>query len=179
MEQFRQVNPKEKRDEEKTIGEVMVQKLNKAELDPSYDSVEMAVRKEKLMKIAEKVPEIAEHILKSFQEMLQEKGIDGGKLPLYLVGGRVREAPIKDNTDFDFVISAENSLAPWTKEPIISLKQRHEIGHKIYTEIEKVFENLGLTDVYEKGIFEIKGLGEKTSSKVEQGEDVMKICEVG
>lgn len=135
-------------------------------------------RREKLERIAKKLPEIADLLLEKFRDLVRMEGLDAGVLTLFVVGGRVRGTPIKDNTDFDVVISAENRLRPpFMKEPTITLEQRRAIGYAVYAEIENIFTLLGLNEDYEKGILEIKGFGERTAAEVQGEEDILKIAE--
>lgn len=156
---------------------ILIEKLEKSDIQEDFRGEAGAERKEKLKRIARRLPEIAELLLGKFRNLAKNEGLNADTLTLFVVGGRVRGTPIKDNTDFDLVISAENKLTPFGKEPTITFAQRHALGRALYAEIENIFTSLGLSQDYEKGILEIKGFGERAASEVQGEEDVLKIAE--
>ncbi len=156
----------------------LIEKIKQSPLNLEYDEVTMESRRERLVKIAEHILVFAPHILRKFRALTTEQGIDAGKIGFYIVGGRVLASPIKDNTDIDFVITSENSLVPYAKDARITYPQRHAIARKLYAEIEQLFNEKNISDLYEKGILEIKGLGESTMEEIESQEGVLKIAEL-
>lgn len=144
---------------------------------PEFFGEAAQAHKEKLERIAKRLPTIGRYVLETFRELAHEQGVNPGKLTLYVVGGRVRGTPIKDNTDFDLVIAAEHELTPFAKTPTITLAQRHAMGRALYTRVEQLFSEMGMHEDYERGILEFKGFGERTSKTVENEHDVLKLVE--
>lgn len=140
---------------------ILKSKLEQCGLDPDYPRDEMLARKEMLSKTAEHLSQIADRLLKKFRELTLEQGLDAGTITFFVVGGRVRATPIKDNTDFDIVLTAENRLNPRGDKTTITYKQRHAIWDSLNKEIEPIFHELGLK--YEKGVIELKAMGEDTA----------------
>lgn len=142
-----------------------------------FNENEAQQRKESLKRIAKQLPTIGEHLLKRFRELIRTESLEIGDIAFYSVGGRVRGTPITETTDFDVLISSEKKLTPFAKEPTITLEQRHRIARALYEEIPHIFDELGLSADYEKGIVEFKGFGENTMEEIEKGECVLKIVE--
>lgn len=157
---------------------LLLEKLEQCGFQEDFQGEAGALRKEKLERIAKQLPEIADSVLRKFRDLTKAEGLNAGLITFFVVGGRVRGTPIKDNTDFDVVITAENRLSPFVKEPTITLAQRHAIGRALYAEIENIFATRGLDADYEKGILEIKGFGERTAKEVQGEEDTLKITEL-
>lgn len=156
---------------------VLLKNLEEGGFDPEFQGTEAEKRRQQLIEIARHIPGIAINILHKFRQLTTSENLDAGKLAFFVVGGRVDATPIKDNTDFDVVITAEKRLHP--KYNNISWEQRHSIGRALYLEIERLFKELGIEQLYERGIFEIKGLGERTSEELENEERTLKIIDLG
>lgn len=134
-------------------------------------------RKEMLERIAKQLPKIGDLLLKRFRELARAENLEITDIAFYVVGGRVRGTPIKDNTDFDVLISSEKKLTPFAEKATITFEQRHRIARALYEEAERIFTELGLGADYEKGILEFKGYGERNKEEIEREEDVLKIVE--
>lgn len=165
------------REEANNLGASLAARLDGSDLQEDFRDAAGVEYKERLKRIAKHLPEIGTLLLRRLRDLVQCEGLDPGILTLFLVGGRVRKTPITDNTDFDIVISADNRLTPFGKHPTIAFDQRHAFGRALYEEMERIFTGLGLHKDYEKGILEIKGLGERTALEVQKEEAVLKIAE--
>lgn len=156
----------------------ILRNLERSGLDPESTQEAASKRKEQLERVAHQLPAIGNRLLTLFSKLAKKEELDPGKLGFYVVGGRVRATPIKETTDFDIVISAERPLDPFAKQETITLKQRQEIAFALYAAVPDVFNDLGIGDDYEKGLIEIKVFGDKTPTKVEGEDDVLKITEL-
>lgn len=165
------------RKEANDLGASLATLLDESDLQEGFRNAAGVEYKERLKRIAKHLPEIGTLLLRRFRDLAQGEGLDPGVLTLFLVGGRVRQTPICDNTDFDIVISADSKLTPFGKHATIAFDQRRILGQALYQEIERIFIRLELHKDYEKGILEIKGLGERTASEVQKEEAVLKIAE--
>lgn len=155
----------------------LIDQLHKSGFQEDFQGEVAIAHREKLERIAKKLPDIANRVLTTFRTLAKAEGLDPGIVTLYSVGGRVRGTPIKEGTDFDVVIAAERRLNPFAKDSTMTIAQRHAIARSLYTKLPEIFASLGLEDDYEKGIIEIKGLGERTAAEVEREDAVLKICE--
>lgn len=155
----------------------LIDQLHKSGFQEDFHGEVAIARREKLERIAKKLPDIANRLLTTFRTLAKAEGLDPGVLTFYCVGGRVLGTPIKEGTDFDVVIAAEQRLNPFAKDSTMTVAQRHAIARALYTEIPEIFASLGLGDEYEKGIIECKGFGERTAAEVEKSGAVLKICE--
>lgn len=165
------------REEANNLGASLAVLLDESDLQEDFRNAAGAEYKGRLKRIAKHLPEIGTLLLRRLRDLVQCEGLDPGILTLFLVGGRVRQTPISDNTDFDIVISADSKLTPFGKHATIAFDQRRILGQALYEEIERIFIRLGLHKDYEKGILEIKGLGERTALEVQKEEAVLKIAE--
>lgn len=162
------------------VREILAQNLVRSGFQPDFGGEESEKRKEKLARIAEHFPALAEKILQRFQSLAEEAGLHPGKLTLFVVGGRIRAIPLSDNTDYDIVITAENPLNPFGRKdaPVtVTFPQRHALARAVYESMEGIFNELGLGADYERGIIEIKGLGERTAEQVSHEESTLKVME--
>lgn len=64
--------------------------------------------KRKFEQIYTQLPEIATHILMEYSELLHKWDLDPGRVDLYMVGGRVKGKPLKEDSDIDLIIGVEN-----------------------------------------------------------------------
>ncbi|MDO8676475.1 MAG: hypothetical protein Q7K16_02385 [Candidatus Azambacteria bacterium] len=136
---------------------------------PEFQGPEAEKRKQRLIEIAEQLPTLAPAVLTKFRELLEQEKIDGGKLSFFIVGGRVNATPIKDNTDFDIVLASEKRALAGGK----IWRKRTGIWETLYQEIERL-----LGQLYEEGLIEIKGLGQRSAEDVEGEEGTLKIAEL-
>lgn len=153
----------------------IIENLEKCGFDSEFQGAEAKKRKQQLIEIAQNLPTIALRILHKFRQLTTNESLDAGKISFFVVGGRVAATPIKDNSDFDVVITAEKRLHP-SYDKHISWAQRHSIAKALYQEVESLFKELGIGHLYEKGIFEFKGFGERTSETLEKEQDTLKIA---
>lgn len=58
--------------------------------------------------IYEKLPEIVQDLLAAYKEVLTMYKLDPGEVRLYLVGGRVKGKPLKEDSDLDLIFSVSN-----------------------------------------------------------------------
>lgn len=154
----------------------IIKNLERCGFDAEFQGVEAEKRKQQLIKIARRMPNIASTILQKFRQLTANEGLDTGRLTFFVVGGRVRGTPIKDSTDFDVVITADKRLHPKYNE--ITWDQRHAIARALYEEIENIFRELGITELYEQGIIEIKGYGERTSEELKKENNTLEIVDL-
>ncbi len=127
------------REEANDLGASLAARLDESDLREDFRDVAGVEYKERLKRIAKHLPEIGALLLRRFRDLAQCEGLNPGVLTLFLVGGRVRQTPISDNTDFDIVISADNKLTPFGKHATITFDQRHVFGRALYEEIERIF----------------------------------------
>ena len=151
----------------------IVENLGKCGFDPEFQGEDAEKRKQQLVEIAHHLPDIAAQILRKFRELAAKENLEAGKLTFFVVGGRIRATPIRDNTDFDVVITADKRLHPRYNE--ISWDQRHAIARALYPEIERIFKELGIEKLYEQGIVELKGFGERTSEELKKENSTLEI----
>lgn len=64
--------------------------------------------KRKFEQIYTQLPEIATHILTEYNQLLHKWDLDPGRVNLYMVGGRVKGKPLKEDSDIDLIIGVEN-----------------------------------------------------------------------
>lgn len=158
--------------------ETLRHNLRRSGFDEAFQGEAAEHRKEKLDRIAEQLPAIGARLLQRFRALTEEEQLNPGTLTFYVVGGRVRATPIRENTDYDVVIAAEKKLTPFSlKHATITHEQRQKIARALIADIEPIFLALGLQEDYEQGIIEPKGFGEKTPEEIERGDGVLKIIE--
>lgn len=78
--------------------------LEKQKSNPIEASDETRVKFEQLY---QKLPEFAERITKDYFEIMKQNYRNPGEVRLYMVGGRVKDQPLKDTSDIDLVFAVE------------------------------------------------------------------------
>ena len=68
----------------------------------------ITVTKEKFEFIYMHLLEAASRIVKNYRAICTRNGLDPGKIRLYMVGGRVKGKPLKEDSDIDLLFCVEN-----------------------------------------------------------------------
>ena len=132
---------------------------------------EVAAQRVRLREALASLPEIGREYANLLREFCDSLQLNPGRICVYLVGGRVQQKPLKETSDFDLVITIENSgqgLQATYSDPVdIASKKRgmYKEWKRRSFEIDRRF---GLTDTHdgeEMSLVEPKSFGGQTENE--------------
>jgi predicted nucleotidyltransferase len=106
-------------------------------------------RRKTLLELALHLPDLSKLLLVEFRKLVEKEGFQINKMIVYLVGGRVRNEPIKDTSDFDLTISCDNELLNPLSRNINAIN--YSVRHGVIRVLNDVVRNF-LTESGDLGI---------------------------
>lgn len=111
--------------------------------------------KEEFERIFEKLHSASNAIIRKYRERLGRYNLNPGEIRLYMLGGRVRGAPLEVDSDLDLYFCVERPLQSANalllnrfEDPTDALLFRNSLQEQILKDVSKICEELGIPNKF-------------------------------
>lgn len=119
-------------------------------------------------------PELIPAFTSLYREELNKLGFDPGEIRLYMVGGRIREKPLRESSDIDIIFTFEKPLFPYDKRDTSGVSpDRWRAARKklLFNDYPRLCQQLGIQNNGDyPGRFQFLGWGENGFEEFEEKE---------
>lgn len=121
------------------------------------DIEQTETRRQLLLTLSDYLIELSTLIIENYIKLMDKNSLKFEKISLYMIGGRVRNEPIKDTSDIDFFITSENQLP-------INIEE--EIKSTIHQSFDSFLKSKGFKGSEEIWLLEMKKFGTNTEAEL-------------